>query len=656
MIDHNTVERIMELANGQIVDVVSDFVELRRRGVNYLGRCPFHDEKTPSFTVSPSKGIFKCFGCGKGGNAVNFVMEHEQFTFVEAIKYLGEKFHIHIEEEEETPEMREKKNERESMLLVTQFAANFFIDNLLNTDEGKSVGLSYLRQRQIRDDMIARFQLGYSPQKKDALIQEAKKKGYKETFLEKTGLITVKENFKGDRFRGRIMFPIHSLAGKVIGFGGRIMVTDPEKKYAKYQNSPESEIYHKSKVLYGIFQAKQEISKQDKCFLVEGYTDVISFHQSGISNVVASSGTALTVDQVKLISRFTKNVTVIYDGDPAGIKASLRGIDIILAEGLNVKVLLLPEGEDPDSYSKKLSSEDLKKYILDNETDFIKFKTKLLLDDAQGDPVKKATLIQDIVRSIAVIPEPITQSVYVKECSRMMDISEQILLKEINNIKNKRLHDAEQKARRERMLRSKDSATQQNIPQQKNTKNPLNYDERVVLRYLMLYGEIVLYKEEPEDEDGEETPVTVGEYIISELKKDNITSDNHLHNLVLELYEKAEKGEGFTALKFFVNNSNVEISELASDIIGKEYELSKIHARFGGVPQEIELLIEHVPKVVTELRLKKTKLTIQELRLKLKKVQEEGRHEELVPIMEEIRKWDRIKSHISKELGGRTIV
>ena len=654
MIDHNTVERIMELANGQIVDVISDFVELKRRGVNYLGRCPFHDEKTPSFTVAPHKGIFKCFGCGKGGNAVNFVMEHEQFTFVEAIKYLGDKFHVHIEEEEETPEMREKKNQRESMMIVTQFAAKFFHDNLLNTDEGKSVGLSYLRQRQMRDDMITKFQLGYSPQQKDALIREAKKSGYKEEFLEKTGLITVKENFKGDRFRGRVMFPIHSLAGKVIGFGGRIMVSDPEKKLAKYQNSPESEIYHKSKVLYGIFQAKQEISKQDKCYLVEGYTDVISFHQSGIANVVASSGTALTVDQVKLISRFTKNVTVIYDGDPAGIKASLRGIDIILAEGLNVKVLLLPEGEDPDSYSKKLSPDDLRKYIADNETDFIKFKTKLLLADAKGDPVKKATLIQDIVRSIAIIPEPITRAVYVKECSLMMDIQEQILLQEINKIKNKSIHDAEQRARRERMIRQKSAEGQQQaVPQEKKVKNPLDYDERVVLRYMMLYGEIVLYEDE---KNGETIPVTVGEYIINELKSDEIESDSPLYNRVLELYEKADKGEGFTALKFFVNNPDIEITKLASDIIGKEYELSRIHDKFGGVPKEVELLIEHVPKVVTELRLQKTKLTIKQLREDLKKAEQEGDSENVVPIIQKIAKWERIKSHISKELGGRTIV
>ena len=655
MIDHNTVERIVELANGQIVDVISDFVELKRRGVNYLGRCPFHDEKTPSFTVAPHKGIFKCFGCGKGGNAVNFVMEHEQYTFVEAIKYLGDKFHIHIEEEEETPEMGEKKNERESMMVVTQFAAKFFHENLFNTDEGKSVGLSYLRQRQIRDDMISKFMLGYSPQQKDALIREAKKKGYKEAFLEKTGLITVKENFKGDRFRGRVMFPIHSLAGKVIGFGGRIMVSDPEKKLAKYQNSPESEIYHKSKVLYGIFQAKQEIAKQNKCFLVEGYTDVISFHQSGISNVVASSGTALTVDQVKLISRFTKNVTVIYDGDPAGIKASLRGIDIILAEGLNVKVLLLPEGEDPDSYSKKLSPEELKKYIQDNETDFIKFKTKLLLDESKGDPVKKATLIQGIVRSIAIIPDKITQAVYVKECSLMMDISEALLLQEIGKIRNKSIHDAEQRARRERMLRERQDPEQQPV-QEKKTKNPLNYDERVVLRYLMLYGEVVLYYDDPEEEDGEEVPVTVGEYIISELRKDDIVSENPLHNLVLELYEKAKKGDGFSALKFFVNNPNLEITKLASDIIGKEYELSKIHDRFGGVPLEAELLIEHVPKVVTELRLKKTKMTIMQLRNELKKAEQEGRTEDVIPIMKEISNWEHVKSHISKELGGRTIV
>ncbi len=650
MIDQGTVERIMETANSQIVDVISEFVQLKRRGVNYLGRCPFHDEKTPSFTVSPHKGIFKCFGCGKGGNAVNFLMEHEQQSFVEAIKYLGEKFHIHIEEEEVTPEMLKKRSERESMMVITEFAAKYFMDMLNNTDEGKSVGLGYIRQRGFRDDMTTKFQLGFSPEKRDALTLEAQKKGYKLEYLEKTGLTVVGENYKADRFRGRVIFPIHSLAGKVIGFGGRILKSDA--KAAKYLNSPESEIYHKSRVLYGIFQAKQEISKQDRCYLVEGYTDVISFHQTGITNVVASSGTALTPDQIKLISRFTKYVTVIYDGDPAGIKASLRGIDLILAEGMNVKVLLLPDGEDPDSFAKKMSSDQLKEYINKNESDFIKFKTKLLLEDAKGDPIKKATLIQDIVRTIAIIPDPITRSVYVKECSILLQIDEPVLFGEIEKIKQKKNADNQLQIRREHAAARNRSASITTEQKPKET-NFLDYDERVVLRYLIKFGEVVLFEET--NDNNEEVQTTVGEYIIRELKRDDITSVSELHNKALELYENATVNENFTALKFFVNNQDIEISQLASDLIGKEYELSRMHKKFGNVTDEMDLLIEHVPKVVTELKLKKTIVTLNELKLKLKEPQVAENPEEVINIMKEISKWDKIKGLISKGLGGRTI-
>jgi len=653
MIDHGTVERIIELANSQIVDIISEFVQLKRRGVNYLGSCPFHDEKTPSFTVSPHKGIFKCFGCGKAGNAVYFMMEHEQLSFVEAIKYLGEKFHIHIEEEEMTPEMLREKSERESMMVVTDFAAKYFADMLHNSDEGRSVGMGYFRQRGFRDDMITKFQLCYSPVKKDAFTAEAQKKGYKLEYLEKTGLTVVLENFKGDRFRGRVIFPIHSLAGKVIGFGGRILKSDA--KTAKYLNSPESEIYHKSRVLYGIYHAKQEISKQDKCYLVEGYTDVISFHQAGIANVVASSGTALTPDQIKLISRFTKNVTVIYDGDPAGIKASLRGIDLILAEGLNVKVLLLPEGEDPDSFSKKMTSGELKEYINSNESDFIKFKTKLLLEDAKGDPIKKATLIQNIVRSIAVIPDDITRSVYVKECSILLQIDEPVLYGEIKKIKQKKIAVAEIQARREQaVLKNKEVQSAPSNKEQKQSANPLDYDEKVVLRYLIKYGDVELFRETTDD--SQEQPLTVGEYIIKELKGDDITSSNPLHNRILDLFEKASVSDNFVSLKFFVNNPDIEISQFASDLIGKEYELSRIHEKFGEVKEEKDLLFEHVPKVVYELKLKKTQITLKELQLKIKEAEQSGNIEKIPDITKEFLKWNKIKSLISKELGGRTLV
>ena len=376
MIDQATIQKIFDAAD--IYEVVSDFVSLKKRGVNYLGLCPFHNEKTGSFTVSPAKGIYKCFGCGKGGNAVNFIMEHEQMSYVEALKYLAEKYHIPVEEKELTEEQRKEKTERESMLIVSSYANEYFQYQLWNTDEGRSVGLGYLRQRGISDEMIRKFGLGYNPEGWGAFTKAAQEKGYKKEFLVKTGLTIENEKGLFDRFRARVMFPVLDLAGKVIAFGGRTMTTD--KKISKYLNSPESEIYHKSKTLYGIFFAKKSIVQQDRCILVEGYTDVISFHAKGIENVVASSGTSLTIEQIRMIRRLTLNVTIIYDGDAAGIKASLRGIDLVLEEGLNVRVLLLPDGEDPDSFARSHTPQDLADFIANNETDFINFKTKLLLD------------------------------------------------------------------------------------------------------------------------------------------------------------------------------------------------------------------------------------------------------------------------------------
>ena len=422
MIDQATIQKIFDAAD--IYEVVSDFVSLKKRGVNYLGLCPFHNEKTGSFTVSPAKGIYKCFGCGKGGNAVNFIMEHEQMSYVEALKYLAEKYHIPVEEKELTEEQRKEKTERESMLIVSSYANEYFQYQLWNTDEGRSVGLGYLRQRGISDEMIRKFGLGYNPEGWGAFTKAAQEKGYKKEFLVKTGLTVENEKGLFDRFRARVMFPVFDLAGKVIAFGGRTMTTD--KKISKYLNSPESEIYHKSKTLYGIFLAKKSIVQQDRCILVEGYTDVISFHAKGIENVVASSGTSLTIEQIRLIRRLTLNVTIIYDGDAAGIKASLRGIDLVLEEGLNVRVLLLPDGEDPDSFARSHTPQDLADFIANNETDFINFKTKLLLGTAGDDPVERARLITDIVRSIAKIPDNIVRSVYVRETAHQYDDEERV--------------------------------------------------------------------------------------------------------------------------------------------------------------------------------------------------------------------------------------
>ena len=453
MIDQHTIDRIIEAAN--IVEVVSDFVTLRRRGVNYVGLCPFHDEKTPSFSVSPARGICKCFSCGKGGNSVHFIMEHEQVSYYEALKYLARKYNIEIQERQLSEEEKQRKSDRESMLIVNDFAQKFFTTNLLENVEGRSIGLAYFRERGFGEDIIKKFGLGYSPEKRDALAQEAVKKGYKKDYLLKTGLcIESQQGALYDRYKGRVIFPIHSLSGKVIAFGGRILKKD--EKAAKYVNSPESEVYHKSDVLYGIYHAKQAIVKNDFCYLVEGYTDVLSMHQAGIENVVASSGTSLTPGQIRLIHRFTNNITVLYDGDAAGIKASLRGIDLILQEGLNIKVVLLPDGDDPDSFSKKQSAADFTAYIRAHETDFIRFKTNLLLEGAGNDPIKRATLIGDIVRSIAIIPDNILRTIYVQDCARLLSVDEKMLMREVNNIhRDKREQEIANTANKYRQQREK---------------------------------------------------------------------------------------------------------------------------------------------------------------------------------------------------------
>src|SRR5665647_2046993 len=433
MIDQPTIDRITDAA--QIQDVVSGYVTLKKRGVNLLGLCPFHNEKTPSFTVSPGKGIFKCFGCGKGGNAVHFIMGHEQISYYEALKFLAKKYNIEVQERELSPEEMAVRNDRESMFLVNEFAQKHFSHTLHHHIDGKAIGLSYFRERGFRDDIVQKFQLGYSLDQRDAFTQAALKAGYNKEFLVKTGLTFEGENnYVADRFRGRVMFPVHSLSGKVVAFGGRILKKD--EKMAKYVNSPESEIYHKSNELYGIYFAKQAVVKQDRCYLVEGYTDVISMHQSGIENVVSSSGTSLTPGQIRMIHRFTKNVTVIYDGDAAGIKASIRGIDLLLEEGLNIKVLLLPDGDDPDSFARKQNASDFIAYVEKESSDFIRFKTNLLLADAGNDPVKRAGLVLDIVRSISIIPNTAIRGEYVKDCSTLLNVDEAMLYHQINQLKN----------------------------------------------------------------------------------------------------------------------------------------------------------------------------------------------------------------------------
>jgi len=435
MISKTTIQNIIDAV--RIEEVIGDYVNLRKRGANMIGLCPFHNEKTPSFSVSPSKGIYKCFGCGKAGNAVNFIMDHEHYSYPEALKYLAKRYNIEIEEDEYNPEEQQAASERESMFLVNSYAAEFFTKKLLNSEQGKAIGLTYLRdKRGFSEDIIKKFELGYTINEWDSFYKAATDAGYNKEFLVKTGLVVEKQDKKYDLFRDRIMFPIHNIAGRIVGFGGRMLGSDKTKP--KYVNSPESLIYNKSEILYGIYFAKSAISSSDNCYLVEGYTDVISLVQAGIKNVVASSGTSLTVGQIKLIRRYTTNITILYDGDTAGIKASFRGIDMIVSEGMNVKIVLFPEGEDPDSFAQSRRPAEVQEYITKNASDFITFKTNLLLKEVANDPVKKAALVKEIIHTISLIPDPITRSFYLRECSSLMDIAEQTLMNELNKqLRNK---------------------------------------------------------------------------------------------------------------------------------------------------------------------------------------------------------------------------
>ena len=598
MIDQATIQKIFDAAD--IYDVVSEFVSLKKRGANYIGLCPFHNEKTGSFTVSPAKGIYKCFGCGKGGNAVSFIMEHEQMSYVEALRFLAAKYHITIEEKEMTEEQRREQTERESMLIVTGYANEYYQYQLWHTDEGRSVGLGYLRQRGISDEMIRKFGLGYNPEEWGAFTKAAVAKGYKKEFLVKTGLTIENERGAFDRFRARVIFPVHDLAGKVIAFGGRTMTAD--KKVAKYLNSPESEIYHKSKTLYGVYLAKKSIIQHDRCILVEGYTDVISFHAKGVENVVASSGTSLTIEQIRLIHRLTPNVTIIYDGDAAGIKASLRGIDLVLEEGLNVRVLLLPDGEDPDSFARAHSPQELADYIAANETDFINFKTKLLLGAAGDDPVERARLITDIVRSISKIPDEITRSVYVRETSRMLEVEEKVLYTEIAKI---RLKGDEQAARPGARPSAPDPA-----PVAREV-TPCDLEEMAIVRYLLLFGTEPLYEEEA---NGYARMVTVGEFIVRELAADDLEMQNPLCRTIQTEYQRRYESPDFDPARYFGTHPDIRVSTLAANMLSEPYELSKIWYKMDNLVETEQMkLAELLPKVVDNYKMRRVEMLSAEI-------------------------------------------
>lgn len=572
MISRSTIDRVFETA--RVEEVIGEFVQLKKAGSNFKGLSPFADEKTPSFMVSPVKQIWKDFSTGKGGNSVSFLMEHEHFSYPEAIRYLAKKYNIEIEETVQTDEQKQQMNERESMFLVSQFAKDYFQNTLLRTEQGKSIGLSYFKERGFREDVIEKFDLGYCLDQWDAFTQEALKKGYELGYLEKTGLTVVKENGKHfDRFKSRVMFPIHSMSGRILGFGGRTLLTD--KKIAKYVNSPESDIYKKSKILYGIYHAKKEIAKQDNCFLVEGYTDVISFHQSGIENVVASSGTALTPDQIRLVSRLTKNMTVLFDGDAAGIRASLRGIDLILEQGMNVKVVTFPNGEDPDSFAKKHSDTELKAFLDTSSQDFINFKVSLLMEEVQGDPVKKAGLIRDIVSSISKIPNSIQREVYVQECSRIMKISERVLFSELAQLISKNLKEITKSQQKER-------PAFEIVKQEENEAeavDPLFILEKEIIRMLLLYGnQEVHFIEEVEDVDEDGALVikknnithSVSTEIYLNLQDDEIEFSHPIfREIYLDMIHQINQNEKINAEEF-ITNKNPNISSMVTSILMDE--------------------------------------------------------------------------------------
>lgn len=645
MLTPDSIEKIKQTA--RIEEVVGDFVTLKRRGSNMIGRCPFHDEKTPSFTVNPARGIFKCFGCGKAGDSIKFVMEHEHFAYPEALKFIARKYNIEIEEREVSPEEKQAENERESLFAVNEFARNFFRQTLTDTDEGQSVGLSYFKERGISPEIIEKFQLGYSPESFDALLREAEEKGYKHEYLQKLGLI--KENDKGrryDAYRGRVIFPIHNISGRVIGFGGRVL--KKTETAPKYINSPQNEIYDKSKTLYGIYFAKEHIIKNDLCYLVEGYTDVTSMYQSGIRNVVASSGTSLTVDQIKLIRRFSENVTILYDGDPAGIKASFRGIDMILEEGLNVRVLLFPDGDDPDSFARKHTEDELREYLSGNTRDFITFKTDLLVKDAGTDPVKRAEIVRDSVNSIALIPDAIKRSVFIRECASIFRMEENMLMAELNKIlRAKRRKTQTEEERASELTETETQPLTQ--PLQEHKEGSLA--ETDLMRLLIMFGPQkahIVFK----DENGDLVPTEnrVADLIISELKEEAFNFDSDVYNRIMALLEQvnldAEEEESFEDL--LLKNEDEEIKTTVIDMVTSKHRLSERWLEFNEYTKnESDNLYHKVIQTMNSLKMARVDRFIKEKMELLKTADEEQTNAAL----EEIRIWEEVRRQISNLLG-----
>ncbi|MCQ2350832.1 MAG: DNA primase [Paludibacteraceae bacterium] len=634
MIDHATVQKILDTA--RIEDVVSDFVTLKRRGVNLIGLCPFHNEKTPSFTVSPAKNICHCFGCGKGGSPVNFIMEHESLSYADALRYLAKKYGIQIVEKELTKEELDKRSDRENMFAMNAFALKYFTNSLLNTDEGRNIGLAYFRERGFTDATIQKFQLGYCPDKFEAVSVAALKSGYSRKYLIDTGLCT--ENQKGgltDRFRGRVMFPVHTISGQVVAFGGRVL--KKAENVGKYVNSPESEIYHKSNELYGLYFAKNAIQKNDVCYLVEGYADVISMHQAGVENVVASSGTSLTTGQIRLIHRFTSNIVVLYDGDSAGIKASIRGINMLLEEGMNVEVVLLPDGEDPDSFARSQDSTKFIEYINTHKTNFISFKTSLLLEEAGNDPIKKAALIGDIVDSIAVISDKIQQAIYIKECAVRFSMREEVLVQEVAK---------RQKTVAEQPKPTSGGIEKATIESSQSQSRPVTFkEERQLIKYVLRYGRDLI----DINSNGNNIEISVLEYIAGSIEADDMPLRYPIHIQILE--------EALTCnsdlRSYFLNHPDMEIQNYAFSLTEDKYEKSALYVTEESESAHKVRMSGEVQTIMFEYRFAIIKERCALVKKSIEEATASGNNEKVDELLRELHSLNTSRTQISALLGGR---
>ena len=660
MIDRPTIDKILDATN--IVDVVGEFVTLRKAGVNYKGLCPFHDDTTPSFMVSPAKNICHCFACGEGGNAVNFLMKHEQITYPEALRWLAKKYNIEIEEKELTPEEQQQQSERESMFIVNEWAMQYFQDILKNDPDGIAIGKQYFRSRGIRDDIVEKFNLGYALPQRDALAKAALKAGYQEEFLVKTGLCVERKDQEGrrkedsplaDRYSGRVIFPWLNVSGKVVAFGGRLLDSRTKGVQQKYVNSPDSEIYHKERELYGLFQAKKAIVKEDRVFMVEGYTDVIAMHQCGIENVVANSGTALSEFQIRILRRFTQNITLLYDGDEAGIHAAMRGTDMLLAAGMNIKVLLLPDGDDPDSFSRKHSATELKEYIDENQTDFITFKTRITVENVT-DPVKRSEGIGGIVKSISVIPDQILRSTYLSELSQKMGIKEQTLLNSMNDMIRKDIEDKEkERARAAGSASSAAEDSQRTVPNEfiglHTVDEQTREVERLLAQVIVRHGEKVIY-DNIETEDGEKISLTVAQYINYDLSQDNLKFHDELYNQILAEAVEHCGDPDFKAEPYFMQHPDVEISQLATKLAIDRHQLGKgfqLKDREGGLRQ-------HVLHLVLDLRMDIIDKRLKEIQAEIRQVGSDM--ERAKALMEEFKDMQELRNALAKQLGNDVVV